>query len=140
MAISLLKNAFCCGSLDDFRIPAVKTACKETNFGRTVYRITYPLRQLVSNLVMIPYTWTKLAVQATWKSLGDRCCVLIKIPLTLFAGAGALIVSLALGTTVSSTVGLIQSIHKSAREANLDELDTLLERVFWNKYDDKKTS
>ena len=129
VSIELLKHSFyCTGSLNDIKTPAIGAECKKSGFGRTVYRITYPLRQLLSNLIMVPYSWTNTAVNAAWKSLSERS-VYLKVPLTVLAGAAACAVSLTGSAVVSATVGFIQSIHKAIYETNMDELDTFMERV-----------
>lgn len=137
VSVELLKHSFyCSGNLNDIKTPAISAECKKSGFGRAVYRITYPLRQLLSNLIMIPYSWTNVAVNAAWKSLSERS-VYLKVPLTVLVGAAALAVSLTGSTVVSATVGFVQSVHKAIYETNMDELDTFMERVL---LDPKHTS
>lgn len=105
----------------------VKTECKASFLGRIVYRVTYPARQLVSNIVMTTYSWVKSAVERTQKALDERSC-LIKVPLTILAGTGAFIGGLVAGTVVGATCELGTSVIDALCEDDMDELDTLLER------------
>ena len=105
----------------------VRTPFKTSFFGRVVYRASYPLRQLSSNIIMAPCLWAKSAVEGTQKALDDRSCQ-IKAPLTALAGTGAFIGGLAVGIAVSLTYDLWTSVFDSFCEDDIGELDTVLER------------
>ena len=128
MTTPTIGNLFLCSDLErgHWR-PPVQTVCKENVYGRLVYRVTYPFRQLVSDLLMIPYTWTREAVKQTWNALDNRSCVVIRASLAILAGVGAFTAGLVLGTAVSSTFGLLRSIHDAIREVDIDRFDTLFE-------------
>ena len=128
MTTPTIGNLFLCPDLERGHWQApVQTVCKENVYGRLVYRVTYPFRQLVSDLLMIPYTWTREAVKQTWNALDNRSCVVIRASLAILAGVGAFTAGLVLGTAVSSTFGLLRSIHDAIREVDIDRIDTLFE-------------
>ena len=132
MAISLLPDLFMCHELaSDKLVPQDKivTGCKQSAFGRVVYRITYPVRQLISSLVLIPPQWTGAAAKSTWTALENRQCnPAVKLILSVTSGVCALAASLTLGITFTVTVGLAFSVGKAICEPGIDELDTILGR------------
>ena len=134
MKISFLAGLFmCCELASDLQIPQYKTAaeCKRSACKRAVYRITYPVRQLVSSLCLIPPQWTLAAAGNTWTALENRQCNLAaKLALSVTSGVCALVASLTIGIVFTVTVGLVLSIGKAICEPGIDELDTLLERGF----------
>ena len=132
MAISPLTGLFMCHELaSDPRVPRdnIVTRCKQSAFGRAVYRITYPVRQLISSLVLIPPRWTVGAARNTWTALKNRQCnPAVKLILSATSGVCALAASLTLGITFTATVGLAFSVGKAICEPDIDKLDTFLER------------
>ena len=109
----------------------IAAGCKRSACGRAVYRITYPVRQLVSSLCLIPPQWTLAAAGNTWTALENRQCNLAaKLALSVTSGVCALVASLTIGIVFTVTVGLVLSIGKAICEPGIDELDTLLERGF----------
>ena len=134
MAISYLKNLFGCPELasnSQFSQVSVAAGCKQSACGRAVYRVTYPVRQLVSSLLMIPVGWTLGAASSTWTALENRqCSPVVKLALSITSGVCALVASLTIGIAVAATVGLVVSVGKAICEPGIriDELDTVFER------------
>ena len=142
MAISPLTGLFMCHELaSDPRVPRDKivTRCKQSAFGRAVYRITYPVRQLISSLVLIPPRWTVGAARNTWTALENRQCnpdtVKLILSVTSNKGVCALAASLTLGITFTvSTVGLAFSVGKAICEPGIDAITSFVRFIPWTPY------
>ena len=107
----------------------IAAGCKRSACGRAVYRITYPVRQLISVLLMAPPLWTRDAVRSTWTALENRQCnPVIKLALSVAIGVCALAAGLTLGVVALVTVGLVIYVGRAICEPDIDKLDTLLER------------
>ena len=124
MSCISLKGAFSC--CYDSKKQEINTQIKRTAFGRTVFRITYPLRRLISDIVMTTYEFTRVIAKETWLSMEDRGITAIMVPCVFLAGVMGFGFGLAFGV-ISGALTLLPSVYW-AYHAEIDELDTYMER------------
>ncbi len=101
------------------------TQIKRTVFGRAVFRMTYPLRLLISEIVMRTCELTRDIARDAWQSMEDRSIAIIMIPCVFLAGLMGFTFGLAFGV-ISGAVMFLPAAYQ-AYNNELDELDTELE-------------
>ena len=124
MSCISLKGALSC--CHDPATDQINTQIKLKRFGRTVFRITYPLRQLISDIVMTTSAFTCSIAEETWRSMDNRGITAIMVPCVFLAGLTGFTFGLAFGV-IGGALTFLPSIYW-AFKSEIDELDTNLEK------------
>ncbi|WP_211825029.1 hypothetical protein [Kistimonas asteriae] len=124
MSCISLKGVFSC--CQDPATGQINKQIKRTVFGRTVFRITYPLRRLISDIVMTTYEFTRDIAKEAWLSMEDRGIAVIMVPCVFLAGVMGFSFGLAFGA-IGGALTLLPSVYWAFR-SEIDELDTSLEK------------
>ncbi len=121
--ISLKGTLSCCY---DSEKEEINTQIKRTVFGKAVFRITYPVRQLIACITMIPFELTREVIRETQQALECRKITVVSVPCLFLAGIISLTFGLAFGV-IAGAFRILPAAYWACTE-DIDELDTTLEK------------